>query len=240
MFIGYPRSGHSLTGALLNAHPDAVIAHELDALGYLKRGFSRNQIFSLLLKRDQWFTSSGSQWHEFNYEVAGQWQGRFRELKVIGDKRGGHSSTLLTESPDLLDQLRKTVRVPLRIIHIVRNPFDNIATIARRNPCSLEQAAAGFFKRAETNQRMIETNPKEEIITLRHEDFIAQPRQHLQKLISFIGLTAEEDYLSACEKMVFESPNKSRAKAEWNDAVRASIQTRIDAIPFLRGYNFEN
>lgn len=240
MFIGYPRSGHSLTGALLNAHPDAVIAHELDALGYLQRGFSRDQIFALLLKRDQWFTRNGSQWHEFNYEVAGQWQGRFRELKVIGDKRGGHSSTLLTESPELLSQLRQTVRVPLRIIHIVRNPYDNIATIARRNPCSLEHAAAAFFKRAATNQRVIETNPPEEIITLRHEDFIAQPQQHLQKLVQFIGLTADENYLTACEKMVFESPNKSRSKAEWNDAIRTSIQANIEKIPFLRGYSFEN
>jgi hypothetical protein len=240
MFIGYPRSGHSLTGALLNAHPDAVIAHELDTLGYLKRGFSRDQIFSLLLERDQWFTGNGSQWHEFNYEVAGQWQGRFRELKVIGDKRGGHSSTLLAESPELLDQLRRTVRVPLRIIHIVRNPFDNIATIARRNPCPLEQAATVFFKRATTNQRVIETNPAEEIITLRHEDFIAQPRQHLQRLVEFIGLTTDDEYLDACEKMVFESPSKSRAKAEWNDAVQASIQDNIEKIPFLRGYTFEN
>jgi hypothetical protein len=240
MFIGYPRSGHTLTGALLNAHPDAVVAHELDALGYVQRGFSREQIYALLLKRDQWFTNNGSRWHEFSYEVAGQWQGRFRELKVIGDKRGGGSSRRLTQSPQLLDRLRQTVRVPLRVIHAVRNPYDNIATIARRNECSLEDAAKSFFRRAETNLRAIETSPPGEIVTLRHEDFVAQPRRQLQELVRFIGLEADDAYLDACGKLVFESPKKSRNQAQWNDAVRASIQARIERIPFLRGYRFED
>jgi hypothetical protein len=240
MFIGYPRSGHSLTGALLNAHPDAVIAHELDALGYVQRGYSRDQIYALLLKRDQWFTEHGSQWHEFSYEVPGQWQGRFRELKVIGDKRGGGSSKRLATAPDLLDRLRRTVGVPVRIIHVVRNPYDNIATIARRNECSLEEAAASFFKRAQANRRVYETSSAEEVLTLRHEDFVARPRQHLQALLEFVGLTADDTYLGACERLVFESPNKSRTRAEWNDGVRDSIQAGIDAVPFLRGYTFDN
>ncbi|MBV6654043.1 MAG: hypothetical protein KI786_09830, partial [Mameliella sp.] len=31
-FIGYPRSGHSILGALLDAHPQVALSHELDAL----------------------------------------------------------------------------------------------------------------------------------------------------------------------------------------------------------------
>jgi hypothetical protein len=33
LFIGYPRSGHSLVGSLLDAHPDIAIAHEVNVLG---------------------------------------------------------------------------------------------------------------------------------------------------------------------------------------------------------------
>src|SRR6185503_2841686 len=43
-FIGYPRSGHTLIGSLLYAHPNAIIADELDALRFLQAGFSRNQV----------------------------------------------------------------------------------------------------------------------------------------------------------------------------------------------------
>src|SRR5687767_7508658 len=45
-FVGYPRSGHSLVGSLLDAHPDMAIAHEMDALRFV-RGYSRNQLFHL-------------------------------------------------------------------------------------------------------------------------------------------------------------------------------------------------
>jgi hypothetical protein len=36
MFVGHPRSGHTLIGALLDAHPHIVIAHELNALRYVR------------------------------------------------------------------------------------------------------------------------------------------------------------------------------------------------------------
>ncbi|KAJ7379389.1 hypothetical protein OS493_016626 [Desmophyllum pertusum] len=32
MFIGYPRSRHSLVGAILDAHPEIIIPHEYDVL----------------------------------------------------------------------------------------------------------------------------------------------------------------------------------------------------------------
>jgi hypothetical protein len=35
LFIGYPRSGHRLIGALLDAHPDVAIAHEILSGSYV-------------------------------------------------------------------------------------------------------------------------------------------------------------------------------------------------------------
>src|SRR4051812_27120158 len=49
MFIGYPRSGHSLIGSLLDAHSNAIIAHELDALKFIGAGCDKNQLYQLLL-----------------------------------------------------------------------------------------------------------------------------------------------------------------------------------------------
>ena len=42
MFIGYPRSGHSLIGSLLDVHPNAIVAHELDALKFVGAGFGKH------------------------------------------------------------------------------------------------------------------------------------------------------------------------------------------------------
>ncbi|MCA1614387.1 MAG: sulfotransferase, partial [Acidobacteria bacterium] len=128
MFVGYPRSGHSLVGSLLDAHPDVVIAHELDALKYVRARFRREQLFHLLLDKSEEFTARGRQWNGYSYEVPGQWQGRRRSLRVIGDKKGGGSTMRLGADPRLLARLRRTVGVPVKLVHVVRNPFDNIST----------------------------------------------------------------------------------------------------------------
>jgi len=44
MFIGYPRSGHSFVGALLDAHPKNINAHQLYTKKYIYERFSKWQI----------------------------------------------------------------------------------------------------------------------------------------------------------------------------------------------------
>lgn len=51
LFLGYPRSGHSMIGALLNAHPNIMMSHEAEALKYVCAGFSRNQIYDIILNK---------------------------------------------------------------------------------------------------------------------------------------------------------------------------------------------
>ena len=96
LFVGYPRSGHSIVGAMLNAHRDAVVAHELDAPPLIVGGCSRDELFSRILARAYWFNMRGNR-ANYPYAVPGQWQGRFATLRVIGDKRGG--SVTHTPSP---------------------------------------------------------------------------------------------------------------------------------------------
>lgn len=241
MFLGYPRSGHTLHGALLNAHPDIVVAHELDAFSYLEGRISRNQLYALLLRRDHWFVESKNlQWSDFDYHVSNQWQGRFRKLKVIGDKKGGASTSRLQQSPHLLSKLRDLVQVPIRIIHVVRNPFDNIATIARRGELSIKEAMERYFSLASTNARLLESSSPVESVTLRHEDMVAKPEENLARLVDFVGLEADQPYLSDCARIVFTKPSRSRNQVQWNDGLVDVIQAQIERHSFLRGYTFES
>ena len=228
MFIGYPRSGHSLTGALLNAHPEIVLAHELDALEMVRRGCSRSELFSMLLQRDRWFTQNGSRWYEFNYQVPGQFQGSFQRLTVVGDKKGGTSAAYLVKDPQLLRKLREVVQLPMRFIHVTRNPFDNIATLARRREWPLEQAARFYFDLAGSNEKILATLPPEEVFSLRHEDFVMNPREHLGQLLHFLGVQANEKYLADCAAIVFESPRKSRLSTEWPSELREYITAETE------------
>lgn len=239
MFLGYPRSGHSLVGSLFNAHPEMVIAHECDALHYLRLGVGRNELYALLLERDQWFARGGQQWNGYEYKVPGQWQGRFERLRVIGDKRGGGSTWWLRHEPALLDRLRRTVSVPLRLVHIVRNPFDNIATFARFRSVSLEQAADRYFMLAETNQDLRSRLGEEELFEAHLDDLVADPRRLLREMCAFLALAAPPDYLEACAALVFESPKRTRRSAEWSPQLLASVAERVKAVPFLARYSFE-
>ncbi len=133
-----PNSGQVSPGGLgsgpplLNgAHPESLIAHELDAVGYVEHHFGRDQLYALLLERDEVFASMGRKWMGYDYVVPHQFQGRWSKLRVIGDKRGHVSTSRLARHPETLDRLRHLVGVPIRVVHVTRNPYDNVATMAR-------------------------------------------------------------------------------------------------------------
>jgi hypothetical protein len=114
MFIGYPRSGHSLIASLLDAHPNATATHELDALKFVGARFGKHQIYELLLDNLRRFAPRGGEWNSYAYEIFQQWQGRFDELRFIDDKKGGYSTLRLAENPDLLASSSKTTSTDAR------------------------------------------------------------------------------------------------------------------------------
>ncbi|MDR9367169.1 MAG: sulfotransferase [Balneolaceae bacterium] len=240
MFIGYPRSGHTLVGSLLDAHPEVVISHELDALRYLRAGFSREQIFSMILHKDKVFTGKGREWTGYDYAVEGLWQGRYRRLRVIGDKKGGGSSRHLQAKPDIIEKLRKKMQLPIKLIHIVRHPLDNIATHKRKYSVkpTLQEAIDDYFKRVEANAKLRSEVAKEEWCELTHEQFIEEPEQSLTTLIEFLEVEPYDDYIKAAADKVFNSPSNSRNKIEWPKEMVDQVAERSQKYEFLKDYDF--
>ena len=240
MFIGYPRSGHSLIGSLLDAHPDMIIAHELDTLQYVAAGLSREQLFYLLLDNSHRFTEQGRVWEEYSYEVKDQWQGRFRTLRVIGDKKGGLSSVRLRRNPTLLDDLRRRVGTRLKLIHVVRNPFDNISTSLRKKDApTLEGAIDMYFSMAQVVLQVQRQMPREDFMEVRHETFLEDPAGGLRDLCRFLGQDAPEDYVRDCAAIVKTSPHQSRHDAPWTPQLIELVRREMQKFPFLDGYSYE-
>jgi hypothetical protein len=144
LFVGYPRSGTTLVGSLLDAHPDVVVATELDVLRYVGLGLRRDQLFSLILRRQREFAAAGQRWTGYDYAIPGQYQGTYDRLRVIGDKRAGQSTNQLRERPELLDRLRNAVGVPIRVFHVFRSPYDTAATMAHRRQSDLSSAISHY------------------------------------------------------------------------------------------------
>jgi hypothetical protein len=239
MFIGYPRSGHSLVGSLLDAHPDVVLAHELDALLYLKAGLGRNGIYWLILKNDQRFTHRGRIWREFSYVVPNQWQGRFHRLRVIGDKKGGASTRRLARQPNLLDALSRTVGVKVRSVHVIRNPFDNIATMYRVGHGTLEDCVRMYFRLCHSVANIKTSSHGADMLDIRLETLISKPEPTMDNLCRWLNLEPTPGFLTDCASVIFNAPHNSRHEVKWTDDLIRSIEGHIDRVDFLQGYSFE-
>jgi hypothetical protein len=235
LFLGYPKSGHSLVGALLDAHPDVAISHELHALKYAAAGFREHQIYHLILKRSSDFSRGGRERGGYVYDVAGQWQGRHRNLRVIGDKKGEGTTLWL---PSQLDRLRRRIGAALRFIHVVRNPFDNIARIALRREKTLEAAADHYFALCATVTALERRLGSGELFEIRHEVFVRDPRSSLVRLCGFLGIDPSPEYLEACSRVVSPTPHRSRFDAPWSHRLIADVQARMRAIRYLEGYTW--
>ena len=76
MFIGYPRSGHTLIGASLDAHPNVILGHEMDALKYVIKGESRDKLYSRLLCMSKTFISIGKDMPQLRSGTHFPWNAR--------------------------------------------------------------------------------------------------------------------------------------------------------------------
>ncbi len=242
MFVGQPRTGHSLVGALLDAHPNALVAHELDALKYVEAGFDRRRLFALLQRAERQRVAAGHVSSTgYGYLVPNQWQGRHERLDVIGDKKGGRSTIRLGTDIALLDRLRRVVGVDLSAIQVVRNPYDVIATMHRRAPKrSLEDTAELFFELADTVDEVRRRLPAARFLEVHHDDLVAEPTETLAALCRFLGLDATADYLADCASILYSSPNRSRESVTWTPELLARIAARSAQHPSLARYRFDD
>ena len=239
MFIGNPRSGSTLLGSLLDAHEEVVIAQDLNILRFVRSGFSRGQIFSIAVRGSRAFTSAGRRWAGYSYMVPGGAQGTFTTLRVVGDKRANGTLRMLRRYPHLLDRARARLRLPLRLLHVVRNPFDNIATIARRREVPLERAMEQYFRDCDTVVSVRSGLAPGELIDVRHEDVVSRPQQTLAAVCAFLGVEASDAYLERATSIVFAEPRLTRTTVEWSDRLRREVEEQIERHAFLRGYSFE-
>lgn len=94
LFLASPRSGHSLIGSLLDAHPNAMIANEADIFGVYARDPShqtRSTLFNRLINNSLSCGIAGRFQTGYDYTVPGAYTGQWRcRIDVIGDKKGGN------------------------------------------------------------------------------------------------------------------------------------------------------
>lgn len=275
-FVGYPRSGHSIVASCLDAHPEAIVAHEFNVFGKLlhpeavRELSNRSVLYSALyqnsLHQSQAGWRSGQEQYRskkgYTLEVnaTGSWQGRFQRLTVIGDKSGGLTTHVYRDTPKLfveaLTTLQRTVGVPMKVLHVVRNPFDIVATKllyrlsemkGRRGNFSLGspvtntrhvmQAIKSLEAEAEAVSKVI---GKLTVLTVQSEQFVLDTKATLKRICGFLNLECPDTYLQMCDSVVYDKPSRSRSVVMWNRATRDYVEELISRYPFFSQYSLDS
>ena len=144
-FIGYARSGHSVIGGIMDAHPHIIIADEFML-------FKKWSIFDESKSVENWSSHLFNELYQSSYKgiisgnrspsrlrkgytlhISSSWQGKYDEyVEVIGDKSGGMTTDQYRLHPQQFIRhyrmLKDKLKIPIKVIHVLRNPFDIITT----------------------------------------------------------------------------------------------------------------
>lgn len=278
-FVGYPRSGHSIIGSVLDAHPDMVIAHEYflfeNCASMLKQRTNifedKVQLFNKLVTNS--FLTSKCGWRSdtttqkgYNFNINYTWQGRFNHLQVIGDKSGASVSTLLHEGvgKTCLQNMIGSLNMPVIAIHVVRNPYDMIATSTlfsfsrsfHKNSYKnltldsnmahmLSISAKRVFAQADMilylkSYAKTISNQSLTIMEIHIEDYIQSPPSVISELCKFLAVDCPQDYVDECSRKAFRKVSRSRDLIPWSPKMHDYIDRQMKKYPFFSGYILED
>ena len=142
---------------------------------------------------------------------------------------------MLAQDSTLLKRLERIVEMPVDLIHVIRDPYDNISTMARRTGTRVSAQVSRYEWLCEQIESVIDRCDNR-IFRIHHEEFVSSPSKVTRDLFTWLGLSLESDHISACSSIVYEKPHRSRLLSEWEDGDKDSVDSLIRRWEFLREY----
>ena len=273
-FIGYARSGHSIVASLLDAHPHMVIAHEFNLFSEWTRNQGKRLSNRTYLYNKLWANSYNNAlngWRSeqksqkgYSLDIDSVWRGSFDKLLVIGDKSGGKTARVFQHSPDdfnkIVESLRTTVGVPIKVLHVIRNPYDMIATrllyvagAAQRLKSKLnatvdhkycdilelqQRINSTIALTTQVNNFLSSTNLN--VLNIHLVDLIENPGRILKEMCTFLSVECTQDYINICTKKLFKKEPRTRDTVFWPEWLVERVYTEIiKPLPSFRRYSFD-
>jgi hypothetical protein len=247
-FVGYSRSGGSIVAALMDAHPELVVVHELDVFESDENGdvlaelafTSRDDLFAKLTResnrlrnkrKGERVREDGTRYYS-SYRVEGGSQGRSEAPRAIGTKNAVESA-LVSErfGVEPFRALERLVGLPVRFVHVIRNPYDNIATMKRIHG---DRAVIRYRRRVDGVQAVKDAGFP--VIDVHLDDVIDDPRRELARICEFYGVEADPDYLDRCAAVVAGEHSRTGETIEWQPQERQAIEDLIERCDWLARY----
>ena len=276
---GHPRSSHSIVASVLDAHPHIVVSNEL---GFMKRwdsslfnkenaGKLYSKIYQKSVKNAMPRGKGMKDNKGYTLAIEHSCQGSFDNfVDVIGDKSGGSvAKAYLKNRTEFLAHyktLKEGIGIPIKVVHVIRNPYDNIATmylyriiqpgrnkafdflrqvkenktIIKPRVSTLKDSILTFFDMTQAVTEIITLVGRSNVLDVHHSDFVHYSRETIVSLMEFLGVEAKEDYLEICVDKIFKEISRSRDLLKWPSELREIVEHRIKEFPFLQQYNFNS
>lgn len=114
------------------------------------------------------------------------------------------------DDPTLLRALVEFLENRVKLLHVVRHPFDVIAAIFRKSSLMLPDAVRFFFRQVWFNDMIRRTLLTDQVLDIKHELMVGNPTNGISRVYDFLGVSCGHDYLKACSGLVFKAPRRSR------------------------------
>lgn len=233
MFVGYGRSGHSFIGSALDAHPNICIAHEADAVRRSLVEFqNRQQLFEAIFSHNREIVALGrltdNRWGKpYRQYIEGQLKDDLSNVVVMGNKNGAiETGSSRREFEDRLRAFEAFLgdKVRVKFLCVLRNPFD------------VGMLSEEVFELLQ----FISNQYHDRFMSLRHENFIKDPRHEISRVCRFLGVPVVESHLHQVASKAFREVHKARYKIDYSETQVASLQRSIDRHFLFQGYSFDS
>ena len=246
-FIGWSRSGTTLVGSLLDAHPEILIGQELDAAARVLAGDGREELLCGVVERERAFARDGRRWNGYAYDVHDIAREDLSGIRVIGDKKAAGTVEALMQDGAALDRLAATAGLPLRLLAVVRHPLDAIASLSahldtdlppwhRPDGDALEVALDWYLRLCNVVAEVAASGAHE--VDFVHLELLAEdPEGVLPPLLNRLGVSPPPDgYLDRAADLL-TPPRRARDDVAWSEPQLARVGAAIDEHAFLRAYS---
>lgn len=235
LIVGNARSGSTMLGSLLDAHPNVCIANESSASSIFWRNLSREEILREIEAYSESHRATGRDGGGYTYAIPQRSLSKPR-IQVMGDKIWNPATLLLHGDHALIPRLESTLEVPVKIIHTVRNPFDTIATMHKRSGAPIRDRILWYFMHCDAAVAIYDRSRSDQYMNVHLEDVITSPEAMVKVICQFLGLDENDYPLDACREMLFKESKKTRFQHTWDRNDIQSIEERMSRYPFLEKY----
>ena len=134
-----------------------------------------------------------------------------------------------------MEELEYFVGVPIHLVHVIRNPFDNIKSLLKMKygeiGCNLEDVTKYYFDKFD--YIVNELGKKFPITHISIDKLCNNSQYEIKRMVNDIGLDTREDYISDCSDLVFDKPKSQDFREEYRKSTVEYINSRMKEIEYL-------